>query len=216
MNRPAVALFGGTFDPVHEGHLALAAAAVYRFGFRRVHFLVEPVPPHKAGKTRAPAAHRFAMVSLATMPYPEFVPEASDIETTGPTYTVRSLPRFCKRYGLAEDQVVFLAGGDSLRDLPLWREWESLCDRYRLLFFARRGVPLEDGQLELPAGRQVADLRGGGTELPAAGPALAEAEIPEVSSTAIRSMLQCGRHDVPGLPPAVAAYIFKTGVYTSR
>ncbi len=156
------------------------------------------------------------MVSLATMPYPEFVPEASDIETTGPTYTVRSLPRFCRRYGLADGEVVFLAGGDSLRDLPLWREWEALCDRYRLLFFCRRGVPLTEGQLELSPERRVADLRGGDAELPAAGPALAEADIPEVSSTAIRSMLQCGRRDIPGLSPTVAAYIFKTGVYTPR
>lgn len=212
-----VGILGGTFDPVHEGHLALASAAVDRLGLARIHFLVAPLPPHKEGRVRTPPVHRFAMVALATADRPEFVPDPLDLNVTGPCYTVDSLPRFRTAYGIPPGDVVFLAGGDSLRDFHLWKDGRTLVDRERFAFFVRKGVEVPPESLTLPGGRAVVDLRGvSRAELPLSGACLLDADLPEVSSTALRNMLQCGVADPPGLPGSVTRYILKTRVYTNR
>ncbi|MBP7865080.1 MAG: nicotinate (nicotinamide) nucleotide adenylyltransferase [Acidobacteria bacterium] len=212
-----VGVLGGTFDPVHAGHLALASAAMNRLGLERVHFLVAPLPPHKEGRVRTSPAHRFAMVALATADRPEFVPDPLDLEVAGPCYTVDSLPRFRSAHKLPPDGAVFLAGGDSLRDFHLWKDGQTLAERERFAFFVRKGVEVPPEGLTLPGGRAVLDLRGASSaDLPRSGACLLDADLPEVSSTALRNMLQCGVAAPPGLPGAVMRYIQKTRVYTNR
>ena len=216
---PRVGILGGTFDPVHNAHLVMAEAAVARLGLERVYFLVSNTPPHKLGRPLTPAWHRFAMVALAAAGRPEWIPCTLELETPGPTYTIDALRRFCAHFGYAPAEILFLAGGDSLRDFHLWKDADILLGEFRFLFVQRPGVELGPEAAALVAAGRIFDgrnrpdeeLRGRldrpGTSL------LADLGTPDISSTAVRHMVESSR-DCAGLVPApVLGYIRKLGLY---
>jgi nicotinate-nucleotide adenylyltransferase len=216
--RPAVGILGGTFDPVHVAHLQIAERAQALLELERVYFLVSHAPPHKPAAATS-AWHRYAMVALATAHRPDWVPCPLELEVAGPSYTIDTLARFGTALGVPAATLVFIAGGDSLRDFRLWREWERLLAEYRFLFVARPGVDLGDAAAALLAGGRVADARrwpperirqalGGDARA-----VLADLDMPDVSSTATRHVLQSGQDRPELVPEPVRRYIQKAGLY---
>ena len=113
-----IGIFGGTFDPPHSGHLALALAALIQLGLDRVLWVVAADPPHKLGRPLVPVQDRLDMVLAAIRGYPRFEISRVDIDRPGPHWSVDTVG-LLKR-SQPEAEWVFLMGGDSLRDLPTW------------------------------------------------------------------------------------------------
>jgi nicotinate-nucleotide adenylyltransferase len=216
---PRVGILGGTFDPVHNAHLVMAEGAVVRLGLERIYFLVSNAPPHKIGRPLTPAWHRFAMVALAAAGRPEWIPCTLELEVAGPSYTIDALRRFCGHSGYPPESVLFLAGGDSLRDFHHWKDADTLLQEFRFLFVQRPGVDPGPEAAALVAAGRIADGRDrpddelrGLLDRPAVS-LLADLGTPDISSTMIRHMVE-SRQDCAGLVPApVLGYIQKLGLY---
>ncbi len=129
--------FGGTFDPVHTGHLIVAEAAREQFALDRLLFMPAGQPWRKAGAEVSEAWHRIAMLHAATEDNPAFEVSAIETERDGPTYTVETLRELHARY--EPEQVVLIIGEDSLADLPNWREPQEILDLASLAVAPRLG-----------------------------------------------------------------------------
>jgi nicotinate-nucleotide adenylyltransferase len=135
---PGLGLFGGSFDPVHRGHVEMALAACSTLGLERVVFLPTAQPPHKPGRTFAPALARYAMVELALLDQPRLVVSDAELVAGRPVYTIETLERFAREAPGAE--LVLLLGSDSLAALDTWRRWPELLERARLAVVERPGA----------------------------------------------------------------------------
>ncbi|MDQ2682804.1 MAG: nicotinate-nucleotide adenylyltransferase [Chloroflexota bacterium] len=194
-----VGLLGGTFDPIHLGHLILAELAHDALKLDRVEFLVSNDPPHKPDSSVSPAGVRTEMVSLAIRGIPYFAVNASELERSGPSYTVETLTAL--RTARPHDQFVFIVGGDSLRDLPSWHRPADVLRLARLAVIDRPGADYDLAALE----------RG----LPALGTQLDHVPAPaiDISSTALRAMVRDGRSIRFQTVEAVRAFIEERGLY---
>jgi nicotinate-nucleotide adenylyltransferase len=189
-------VFGGTFDPVHLGHLAGAEQARDHLRLDRVLFIPARVPPHKAAAV-ANADHRFRMTSLAVLDNPGF--EVSDVELRreGPSYTVDTL-RALKAEAPEDARHYLLIGADSARDLVQWKEHETLLEDSTVVVLGRPGVGAED--LPPPVGRRATFL-----STPLLG----------ISSTEIRRLVREGKSVRYLVPDGVESYIRSEGLYRS-
>ncbi|MEW8978944.1 MAG: nicotinate-nucleotide adenylyltransferase [Symbiobacterium sp.] len=199
-----VAILGGTFDPIHLGHLAAAQGVVHLAGVERVIFLPNREPPHKAGQPVTPAIHRAAMVRLAIAGNPSF--EFSDLELRreGPSYTVETVRALQAQH--PDWEAAFIIGMDSLLEITTWREYQTLLQMTDWLVVTRPGYDLDRGR------QMLADL----------GPRLAARirvlEIPgvAVSSTRLRQLAATGYPLRYLVPDAVVAYIEEHGLYRGK
>ena len=130
-----IALFGGTFDPVHIGHLAVARAAERRFQLDQVLFIPSSQPPHKRPNEMVPFEHRFAMVALACAGHPRFVPSLAEAGTNDRAhcifYSVDTVRRFRREFCQPGDRLYFLLGADSFLHIATWKDYTrllGLCD----------------------------------------------------------------------------------------
>ena len=153
-----VALFGGTFDPPHLGHLVIAETAREALRLDRVEFLPAPDPPHKTDTPRSPFADRVTMVELAIAGTPGFSLNRSEAQRPGPSYTVDTLR--LRRAERPDESLWFLIGADSLLDLPTWREPGAIIRLARLAVAARPESPVDLERIErpLPGVTAAADL----------------------------------------------------------
>jgi len=193
-------LFGGTFDPIHLGHLILAEQCREALGLEKIWFIVAGEPPHKRGVERTSVAHRLEMVRLAIAGNPAL--EVSDIEAkrSGPSYSVETLAEI--KAQRPDDALYFLIGADSLVDLPTWRDPEGIARLASIVVVNRPGV-------DAPA------LAG---PLPTFGPdalPLQSVTIPPIgiASRDLRERLSAGRSVRYQIPRAVEAYIDAHGLY---
>jgi nicotinate-nucleotide adenylyltransferase len=211
---PPIGVFGGTFDPIHFGHLRLAEEMAEAIGLERVLIIPAGQPPHR-GAPRTAAAHRLEMVRRAIAGNPRFVLDAREVESPRPSYTVDTLTAL--RAELGDQQPLWLLlGADAFLDLPTWHEWRRLFDLAHIAVAQRPGARLmqSDAMLDplksevLP--RQMADR-------PAAGPAgsvLLRAMTPlDISATAIRELLARRGSARYLLPDAVLDYIHQQKLY---
>ncbi len=222
-----VGLLGGTFDPIHRGHLAVARAAQQRFDLKRILFVPAGAPPHKQKLPLTPYAHRYAMVALAVQGEKTFVP--SDIESDEqlqgrPSYsidTVRRLKKQLKR----SDRLFFIIGMDAFKDLATWRQPEELLKETDFIVVSRPGFSLADIGTALPeAVRPDPKVTRALKSQPAAGdivlPGVTLHLLPDVheriSATQIRAAARTGRKLDSLVGPEVAAYIRKTGLYKAK
>lgn len=191
-------LFGGTFDPIHLGHLILAEQCREACALDRVWFIVAGAPPHKQGD-RTPAAHRLEMARIAIAGHPAF--DVCDLETTrpGPHYSVETLAAI--RRTRPDDDLFFLIGADSLEDLPTWREPEGIARLATIVVVNRPGIS-ERGPESLP------DF-GPGTHR------LTTVNVPPIgiASKDLRRRLASGRSVRYQVPRAVEAYIDAQQLY---
>ena len=149
-----VAIFGGSFDPVHSGHLAVARAADRRFNFDEIHFIPASRPPHKLKQHLAPFPHRFAMVALACTEHPHFVPSLAeageDFSGTQLHYSVDTVRYFRHTFNGQGDRVFFIVGADAFLDIPMWKEYEALLGLCDFVIANRPGIRLEALRLVIP------------------------------------------------------------------
>jgi nicotinate-nucleotide adenylyltransferase len=149
-----IALFGGSFDPIHNGHLAIARAADRRFNFDEIHFIPASRPPHKLKQHLAPFPHRFAMVSLACAEHPHFVPSVAeageDFSGTQLHYSIDTVRYFRHSYNGHGDRVFFIIGADAFLDIPMWKEYEALLDLCDFIVANRPGIRAEALRLVIP------------------------------------------------------------------
>jgi nicotinate-nucleotide adenylyltransferase len=185
-----LAIFGGTFDPIHNGHLAVARAAADRFHLDRVLFVPAARPPHKQVGAQASYDHRVRMAELAGAGEPRF--EVSRLEeNTERSYSIETIEKLRKRLAPA-DELFFLIGADAFADIQTWRRWQDVAREVHFLVVSRPG-----SVYHVPAGARcdgLEDLR------------------LDISSSAIRRDLAAGRTPAD-LPPAVLSYILEHGLY---
>lgn len=143
-----VGLFGGSFDPIHRGHIEPVQEARLALGLERVVFLPTARPPHKPGHRLAPALARYAMTELALLD--EEGVEVSTVELTRdqPAYTIDSLEHFGRIHG--DDQVTLLMGSDSLAHIESWRRWREIVGRYGIGVLTRPGTDRAEVRDRLP------------------------------------------------------------------
>jgi nicotinate-nucleotide adenylyltransferase len=218
-----IALFGGTFDPVHLGHLTVARAAAERFNLGMVYFIPADIPPHKQKRKLTDFQHRFAMLALATVKEPRFVPSLLDAPNGEPNYSIDMVRRF-KRTLKKSDKLYFLIGMDAFQDIGTWRQPEELLMECDFIVAARPGYSLAEVGRVLPEGLRpsVSALealrkRRANGEISLAGGAAIHL-LPDVhervSSTQVRaaarqSVKQLSRY----VPRLVAEYIKKERLY---
>jgi len=143
----SIGIFGGTFDPPHIGHLILAAESRAQLHLDRLLWVLTPDPPHKQGRSIAPLDHRLAMVKLAIAGNPQFELSTVELSRTGPHYALDTVNILAGQYPGAE--LVYLMGGDSLRDLPTWHrsvDFVSACHRIGVM--RRPGAAFDLNALE--------------------------------------------------------------------
>ncbi|MEP7008947.1 MAG: nicotinate (nicotinamide) nucleotide adenylyltransferase [Acidobacteriota bacterium] len=197
-----IGLFGGSFDPIHAGHVETVRAARQALGLERVIYLPTAQPPHKPGRQLAPALARYAMVELALLSEEGLYASPFELTFGRPAYTIDSLEHFRRAYPDAE--LHLLIGGDSFLELEAWWRWKEIADAARLIVLARPGSDLAPEALS-PA---LADLLRSGQAM-----VLADRTI-DLSSTELRERL--GRGEEPltsALPPLVLDYIHKYRLY---
>jgi nicotinate-nucleotide adenylyltransferase len=216
-----IGLFGGTFDPIHSGHLAAARAARERFQLDRVYFIPAGSPPHK--NRHVPFEHRFAMVSLACAGEARFVPSAAEAPRPGrPSYSILTVRHFRREMG-AEARLYFLLGADAFLTLRSWQQWRGLLRAANFIVISRPGFDLARVETVLPEPwkRRGTPREPRGLEYVMGKTSvyvLSDVWVP-ISATDIRAALaprstSAGRGAADHkLPVAVAEYIRKTGLY---
>ncbi|MBR0057221.1 MAG: nicotinate-nucleotide adenylyltransferase [Kiritimatiellae bacterium] len=197
-----IAILGGSFDPVHNGHLSLAAHALRILGASRLWFIPASESPLKPGSMRATSEDRLAMLRLATRHEPRFGVSDCELRRGGVSFTVETLRRWKALHPVAE--LCFIAGMDSLLSLWRWRSPLEILELCRFVTFRRPGsavTPLPD-DLHLPPRRAralIADI--------------ADAPMLDVSSSLVRDRLERGLDTSPFLHPDVLRYIRARGLY---
>lgn len=212
------AILGGTFDPVHVGHMAAADAACRALALDRVLFVPSHQPPHRPAEPRASAFHRFAMVSLATASRQDFVASDLELRRPGPSFTSDTLLDL-RRSGFETSQLFFIIGTDAFAEIAAWHDYPALLDLAHFVVIARPGQSLAVLHDRLPAlvprMRPIGEARDGTTEPGSCAIFLVNAATPDVSSTEIRD--RAARHlSLAGLvAPEVERHIRKHGLYGS-
>lgn len=210
-------LLGGSFDPVHNGHLAVARAACRRFQLDEVHFIPAGRPPHKLKHELAPFPHRYAMVALACAGQRRFVPSlaeaGADFSGREPHYSVDTVRRYRREYPHA--QLYFLTGADAFLEIPTWKDYEKLLSLCDFIVASRPGFRLQALRLVIPPGLLGRTPSRDWRTIPLRHTAvhLLETVASRVSSTEIRRRRRQG-HSIHGLVPlAVEEYILKLALY---
>jgi nicotinate-nucleotide adenylyltransferase len=231
-----IGLFGGTFDPIHKGHLALAHAARERCDLGRIYFVPTNVSPHKASQPVASYFHRYAMTALATQSEKTFVP--SVLEAPGefvlhdkksakasvafaPNYSIDTIRRL-KQSLKKSDRLFFLIGVDAFKDIAKWREAEALFAECAFIVASRPGFSLADVAGALP---EKLRPRAEATKPFARQPAKGDLVLPgvtlhllddvnqKISATEIRTAVRAKRPIRRLVPESVEEYIKKEGLY---
>ncbi|HSG05766.1 MAG TPA: nicotinate-nucleotide adenylyltransferase [Nitrospiria bacterium] len=199
-----IGVLGGTFDPVHLGHLLLAEMARESLGLQRVLFVPVGDPPHKQAQPITPGRHRRAMVELAVGNNPGFEVCLVDLERPGPHYAVDTVRLIRDRYDIPAEACYFIVGGDSLADLPGWRRPEALLRLCRLAVVHRPG--------------HQPDLRALATQLPGIAGRLDWVKMPEIglSGSQIRARVRARQSIRYQVSEAVQNYIQKNQLYQQR
>jgi nicotinate-nucleotide adenylyltransferase len=222
-----IALFGGSFDPIHSGHIAVARAADRRFNFDELHFIAASRPPHKLKQHLAPFPHRFAMVALACTEQPHFVPSLAEagenFSGTQLHYSVDTVRYFRHVYHGHGDRIFFMIGADAFLDIPTWKEYETLLGLCDFIIANRPGIRAEALRLVIPPDLMARpdakkEAEGGHpsqvvAHLQRTTVYLLENVSSDVSATDIRCRAQRGQ-SIHGLVSArVEEYILKQGLY---
>jgi nicotinate-nucleotide adenylyltransferase len=142
-----IGVIGGTFDPIHYGHLAAAEEARVRVNLEKVLFAVAGLPPHKLDEEVTPVEHRLAMVRLGISSNPDFELSRVDVDRSGPSYTVDTISILQEQWGQGTE-MFFVLGIDSLVEVPTWHQPERLIQLCHLVAVARPGFEVDMRQLE--------------------------------------------------------------------
>lgn len=209
-----IAFYGGTFDPVHLGHLEVARKVAELFEIEKVQFVPAQVAPHKVGRPVSAPIHRYAMLALATQHDPKLSISTFELDSPDRRYTVNTLEHFITQYG-SDAALFFIMGADSWSEITTWREWERLLTMVNHIVVTRPGYDLA-GPAKLR--ERIVDLRSGvkpGMEVDSNKIYLTDIVMTDVSATRIRTLAQNGKSEelVQLVAEPVAEYIKKYALY---
>jgi nicotinate-nucleotide adenylyltransferase len=211
-------IFGGTFDPVHLGHLHLATIALELASLDQVHFVTSVNPPHKTEKTRANFLDRHAMVALALKGQKHFIPSSIEADRPGKSYSIDTVRHF-SRYAGDKGELFFIIGLDAFLEITSWKDYEQFPSLCSFLVFARPGF--RANELGHPfyknfSWKPLTRGRVSGKKDPLShGMYLVRSYSSPISSTGIRQKVQQGRSIIRFVPKGVQEYIDKVGLYRS-
>ena len=209
-----IGVYGGSFDPVHLGHVVPVEEARVRLGLDRILYVPAYHPPHKPVSPSAPAHHRFAMLALALEPYPSLLLSDFEVARGGTTYTIETLRHL--RAQRADAEILLVLGSDSLAQIETWRSFRELLAEFRVVVVEREGSGREALARTLPPDVSARFAPEG---------ARPDSEASErsifwggnapvtISSTWLRRAIPAGEDLSGSLPVNVAAYLRKHGLY---
>ncbi len=210
-------LFGGTFDPIHFGHLRLAEEAIGDLGLSGVRWIPAGQPPHR-GRPRATGQQRLAMVLRSTAGNASFSVDASEVEVAAPSYAVHTLERLRGELG-SDRSLVLLVGADAFAGLPAWHRWRDLFELAHIAVSQRPGFPVEAGSLPPELAAEFAARRLSAADdlklAPAGGIATFTMTQLAISATRLRELLAAGESVRYLLPDSVLDYINLNQLYKS-
>ena len=211
-----VGILGGTFDPIHVGHLAAAEAASAALKLDEVVVIPSHLPPHRSRPPLASGYHRFAMVALALAERERY--RASDLElgSGGPSYTSITLDML-RQQGEHPSQIFFITGADAFAEISSWRDYPRVLNSSHFVVVSRPGHQASELPRQIPdvASRMRSPEKSGGTEVLGDGTFiwLVDEATPNISSSDIRVRVAEGRSITGLAPPPVAAYIERHELY---
>jgi len=209
-----IGILGGTFDPIHCGHLDIAACAQEALKLTRMFVITSNIPPHRQ-QPFASAYHRFAMVAFAVASRPSWRAADLELRSETPSYTAETLAKFHER-GYAASELHFVIGADAFADIAAWHDYPAILDAAHFAVVSRPGFPVEELPQRLP--RLVSRMvRAPLDPLSQIEPmiSLIDAPTADVSSTAIRARVAAGESIAGLVPPGVQHHIEQHGLYTS-
>ena len=200
-----IGILGGTFDPIHLGHLDAASAAKRALSLDRVLLLPSHTPPHRSAEPRASIFHRFAMAALAAAEYGMLVSDL-EVRREGPSFTASTLEAL-HREGYSPAQLFFITGSDAFADVALWHDYPRILQLANFIVVSRPGAPRASELIHHPESRI--------PELNSTAPALfsVEADTPDVSSTEVRRRVAAGEPLDGLVPSSVGGHIRRHGLY---
>jgi nicotinate-nucleotide adenylyltransferase len=213
-----VAVLGGSFNPIHFGHLLLADDVLERLGLDRVLFVPAAAPPHKPSTQLAPAADRFEMVRLAIAGHPRFAVTDLELQRRGPSYTVDTL----QALAAAGDTLFLVIGSETFLDLLSWREPRRVAALARLVVVPRAGSAFDPQSAAAQKVLRDIGVEGGfvlvdtGEPLPARGVILVRATSLPLSASELRRRVRDGQSLAFRMPPAAIEYVRAHGLYRAE
>jgi nicotinate-nucleotide adenylyltransferase len=212
-----VAVFGGSFNPIHYGHLLLADEVLERLGLDRVLFVPAATPPHKPVAQLAPAADRFEMVRLANAGHPGFAASDVELRRAGPSYTVDTLQELTT----GGNALFLVIGSETFLDLLSWRAPRRVASLARLVIVPRSGSAFDpDSAAAQKVLREIGVeggfVRAGADALPTAGVVIVHATSLPLSASELRRRVREGRSLAYRMPPAVIEYVRTRGLYRAE
>lgn len=193
---------GGTFDPIHYGHLVIAEAVRSKYNMDKVIFVPSGSPPHKNGKNVSDAMDRYLMTALATATNKHFDISTIEIDRAGKSYTYDTLVEFKKRY--PDHDMYFIAGADAIKDITSWYNYEGVLEMCNFIAATRPGYTLanlKNKELHMLSKKQLEHIE------------IIEVPGIEVSSTDIKRRVREKKSIKYLLPESVEDYIMKYGLY---
>jgi nicotinate-nucleotide adenylyltransferase len=217
MNEERIGLLGGTFNPVHEGHLRAAEEVRMRFTLARVLFIPSYIPPHKQTAGMASPEDRFAMVELAVRPYPRLMASAIEIEAEERSYSIITLNKVNALY--PDARAFFILGVDAFLEIETWKSYREVLERCRFIVISRPDFALSAARTALPS-----EFDGAFHDVTEPGDVRADVlerfrifllSIPalDISSTEIRLRVKGGRSLRGLVPRPVEEYISAKNLY---
>jgi len=198
-----IGILGGTFDPVHHGHLILADDVRQKFSLDKVVFIPSGMPPHKAVSSVTEAEHRFNMVRIAVSTNTGFEVSRIEIDRSGYTYTIDTLTQLKREYG-DDTELLFIIGADVVNDLLTWKNYEMVFGMCGFIAVLRPGFDNESFVKRINWLEETYKAKIYTTDTP----------LIEISSTIIREKLQRGQSIKYLVPESVEAYVTENGLYT--
>jgi nicotinate-nucleotide adenylyltransferase len=144
LEKKKIGLFGGTFDPIHCGHVKAAESVHNIFFFDRILFIPSYIPPHKESADVASAEHRLKMVELALSSFDRFFPSSIEIEARGTSYSIVTLNRIKEMFRQAE--IFFLLGIDAFLEIDTWKDYEDVLEQCSFIVMSRPGFSLDEAK----------------------------------------------------------------------
>ena len=215
-----VALYGGTFDPVHLGHLEIARGVSELFEIQRVLFIPALIAPHKQTREVTSAIHRYAMLALATQDDPRLFVSTFELDAPDRRYTVDTVAHFQSSLG-DSSELFFIMGADSWSEITTWRDWEQLLTMENHIVVTRPGYEVNDGSISNVLRDRIVDLRAAQDpktivqNVSGKGIFVTDVVMKDISATEIRQAANEGRFaDLANqVPQPVIEYIKKYGIY---
>lgn len=207
-------ILGGTFDPVHLGHLAVGRAAAAALGLDEVRLVPSRVPPHRAIGPRASGHHRFAMTALAALGEPRWTVSDVELAREGPSFSYDTLASLAAE-GRPATQIFFLIGADAFAEIATWSRYPAVLDLAHFVVVARPGSALAEIRTHVPALAPRITTADAAATRATPGIVLLDAATPEISSTGIRARAARSESLAGLVVEPVEQYIRRHGLYGS-